>query len=107
VCLEQIKTHVLIPCMHLCLCGGCGELLRSQPKATCPTCSEVVRTRARHTHGQTRMLYTHIALHFTLIHDYSSIVTNCYAGAASLTDLPVIVHVLPSWLYAAMHSGRF
>ena len=35
VCLEEERTHALLPCAHLCLCEGCA---RGQAWPTCPMC---------------------------------------------------------------------
>ena len=35
VCLDEAKTHVLVPCGHQCVCGPCGERL---VQSDCPVC---------------------------------------------------------------------
>lgn len=42
VCIENMRSHVLIPCGHLCVCDGCGETLQA-----CPLCRTAVVSRHR------------------------------------------------------------
>ena len=39
VCLDEDKSHILIPCGHQCVCGPCGERLAQNP---CPICRRAV-----------------------------------------------------------------
>lgn len=40
ICLESGVSHVVLPCMHYCLCKSCAEMLRSlEPsRRNCPMC---------------------------------------------------------------------
>ena len=38
VCLEALRTHVLVPCGHQCVCEGCSSTLVRT--GTCPLCRE-------------------------------------------------------------------
>ena len=40
VCMQGSKTHIFIPCGHLCVCHKCGEGLMASSKA-CPICQQV------------------------------------------------------------------
>ena len=42
VCLDEDKSHALVPCGHRCVCGPCGERL-----AQCPVCRQAVTTMMR------------------------------------------------------------
>ena len=42
VCLDEAKSHVLVPCGHQCVCGSCGERL-----AQCPVCRQAVTMSMR------------------------------------------------------------
>jgi len=46
VCLERAKTHVILSCMHLCLCEKCVPAFRKK-NAVCPMCSKKVGSVAR------------------------------------------------------------
>jgi Zinc finger, C3HC4 type (RING finger) len=46
VCLDKPKDHVIMNCMHLCLCEDCAVDF-SEPKAKCPMCSKRVRKVVR------------------------------------------------------------
>ena len=37
ICFERPKSHLAVPCSHLCVCGPCSELMRE-----CPYCREPV-----------------------------------------------------------------
>lgn len=37
VCMDNTRSHVLVPCGHCCVCESCAELIRMQGGA-CPTC---------------------------------------------------------------------
>ena len=43
VCCDENRSHVLIPCGHLCLCAGCSEMLFTTARIVgetplCPMC---------------------------------------------------------------------
>ncbi|CEM18340.1 unnamed protein product [Vitrella brassicaformis CCMP3155] len=42
VCMDNYKSILLIPCRHICLCGGCAGVLMSGPPAdrSCPRCRQ-------------------------------------------------------------------
>jgi hypothetical protein len=40
VCMEGRKTHVFIPCRHMCVCAGCASEIMAGSKA-CPMCRGV------------------------------------------------------------------
>ena len=45
VCLDERKSHVCMPCGHVCLCGGCAQSVvksRAKGEATCPMCHKKV-----------------------------------------------------------------
>ena len=42
VCLDEDKSHILVPCGHQCVCGPCGERL-----AQCPVCRQAVTMSMR------------------------------------------------------------
>jgi hypothetical protein len=45
ICMCEVKTVVLVPCGHYCLCQGCSErLLKSTTK--CPMCRATITTAA-------------------------------------------------------------
>ena len=46
VCLENKKTHVISPCMHMCLCADCATGFEGK-NAKCPMCSKKVGNIAR------------------------------------------------------------
>lgn len=46
VCLDKPKDHVIMNCMHLCLCEDCAVDF-SKPGAMCPLCSKKVRKVVR------------------------------------------------------------
>jgi len=39
VCLEGMKSHVIVPCGHLCLCEACSQQFQ---KGNCPLCRQAV-----------------------------------------------------------------
>ncbi len=41
VCLDKPKDHVVMPCMHMCLCEDCAKDFGA--KNNCPMCSKKVR----------------------------------------------------------------
>lgn len=42
VCLEAEKTHVLVPCGHVCLCETCARDLQNSEMPECPLCRQMV-----------------------------------------------------------------
>lgn len=38
ICLSEPRNTAILPCRHLCVCDGCGELLGSGAASTCPIC---------------------------------------------------------------------
>jgi len=38
VCIDAIATHIILDCMHVCLCGDCAPKLLQNPSAVCPKC---------------------------------------------------------------------
>ena len=42
VCLDEAKSHALVPCGHRCVCGPCSERL-----AQCPVCRQAVTMSMR------------------------------------------------------------
>ena len=42
VCLDEAKSHALVPCGHRCVCGPCGERL-----GQCPVCRQAVTMAMR------------------------------------------------------------
>jgi len=40
VCMEANKTHILIPCAHLCVCENCAKTIMMTTKE-CPVCRAV------------------------------------------------------------------
>ena len=48
ICLSRAKTHVILPCMHKCVCAECSRLISSKPlDASCPMCRGGVQLVAR------------------------------------------------------------
>lgn len=44
VCLTNHRETLLLPCYHMCLCGGCSNIMRSQYDFKCPMCRTVVKS---------------------------------------------------------------
>ena len=38
VCMTDRKNTAVLPCRHMCLCGACANIVRSQPTSKCPIC---------------------------------------------------------------------
>lgn len=38
VCMTDRKNTAVLPCRHMCLCGSCANIVRSQPTSKCPIC---------------------------------------------------------------------
>ena len=45
VCLDALKSHVLVPCGHRCVCEACAE--RIQTGDPCPVCRKGVAAKCR------------------------------------------------------------
>lgn len=46
VCLDALKTHVLVPCGHLCVCASCCDDLMTSSRS-CPMCRQGASMSAR------------------------------------------------------------
>ena len=42
VCLDELKTHCLVPCGHKCLCATCAKGWKDGTHVWCPMCNEPV-----------------------------------------------------------------
>lgn len=40
VCMESRKSHIFVPCGHVCVCGGCADNIMAASKE-CPICRQV------------------------------------------------------------------
>ena len=38
VCMDAPKNHVVLPCLHQCLCAACAQQLQEQGAQSCPVC---------------------------------------------------------------------
>mmetsp|Transcript_2130 Transcript_2130/g.5276 ORF Transcript_2130/g.5276 Transcript_2130/m.5276 type:complete len:278 (+) Transcript_2130:6927-7760(+) len=38
VCMTAARDTAIVPCLHMCLCMECANILRSQPNSRCPMC---------------------------------------------------------------------
>jgi hypothetical protein len=47
VCFDAPKNHVLVPCMHMCVCEECAERLVSFKPPRCPVCRATIEQTAR------------------------------------------------------------
>jgi len=47
VCYDKKKDHLLVPCMHMCLCEDCATRYRTEPIETCPMCRAHIRRIVR------------------------------------------------------------
>ena len=47
ICLSCAKTHVVVPCMHKCLCSECSRLISTRSGAVCPMCRGSVQLVAK------------------------------------------------------------
>ena len=46
VCMEEAKSVVLMPCLHMCMCKGCTDQLVAKSghkKAMCPVCRQLIK----------------------------------------------------------------
>ena len=37
-CLDKVPDHIIMDCMHICVCEDCAETLQSKNNPTCPVC---------------------------------------------------------------------
>mmetsp|Transcript_26739 Transcript_26739/g.64795 ORF Transcript_26739/g.64795 Transcript_26739/m.64795 type:complete len:778 (-) Transcript_26739:324-2657(-) len=44
VCLDARCDHVILPCMHMCLCGDCAPFYKEQQGLKCPKCRQSVKS---------------------------------------------------------------
>lgn len=47
ICYSEIKTTVVLPCKHYCLCNNCSQLLQKQTTPKCPLCRTRVESIAQ------------------------------------------------------------
>ena len=47
VCMDAPKQHVMVPCMHVCVCEACAQRLLDAQTPHCPVCRTPVRETAR------------------------------------------------------------
>ena len=48
VCMDERKQHVMMPCMHMCVCEACAQrLLDAQTPPLCPVCRTPVEQTTR------------------------------------------------------------
>jgi hypothetical protein len=47
VCMDAPKQHVMVPCMHMCVCEACAQRLLDAQTPHCPVCRTPVRETAR------------------------------------------------------------
>lgn len=38
VCLDAMSDHIILNCMHICLCEDCAEMYRASKQKECPKC---------------------------------------------------------------------
>lgn len=44
ICMTVARNTAVVPCLHLCLCIECANILRSQPNSRCPMCRTSVES---------------------------------------------------------------
>lgn len=44
VCMTAPRDTAIVPCLHMCLCMECANILRSQPNSRCPMCRTAVNS---------------------------------------------------------------
>jgi len=47
VCMDERKQHVMMPCMHMCVCGVCAQRLLDAQTPLCPVCRTPVESTMR------------------------------------------------------------
>ena len=40
ICLAADKTHVFVPCGHICCCGRCSDIIMQRSSKICPVCRQ-------------------------------------------------------------------
>jgi len=43
ICMENRKDHIVMDCMHICVCEKCAEDVLKEPHPKCPLCSGQIR----------------------------------------------------------------
>jgi len=43
ICMSELCDTTVLPCRHMCLCGGCADILRFQ-SSKCPICRTTVKS---------------------------------------------------------------
>ena len=38
VCMDALKSHAVMPCLHQCVCEACAQQLLEQGTQSCPVC---------------------------------------------------------------------
>jgi hypothetical protein len=57
VCMVNNKTHVLVPCGHLCVCQECaGKFTCPLPKLFRKTRRKIMKTKYRENHGKNKRM---------------------------------------------------
>jgi hypothetical protein len=47
VCMDERKQHVMVPCMHVCVCEACAQRLLDARTPHCPVCRTPVERSTR------------------------------------------------------------
>jgi len=47
VCMDAPKHHVMVPCMHVCVCEACAQRLLDAQTPLCPVCRTPVESTTR------------------------------------------------------------
>jgi len=47
VCMDERKQHVMVPCMHMCVCESCAQRLLDAQTPHCPVCGTPVESTTR------------------------------------------------------------
>ena len=43
ICMHESRSHILIPCGHMCVCSSCAEGLKKARSRDCPICRKKIR----------------------------------------------------------------